>query len=87
MKLYVGNLSSQVNDAQLGELAKPFGKIVSASVAVDRTSGASKGFGFIEFSTPEEGRAAIAGLNGKDVNGQALKVDEARPKKTGGARF
>jgi len=86
MKLYVGNLSSQVNDAQLGELAKPFGKIVSASVAVDRTSGASKGFGFIEFSTPEEGRAAIAGLNGKDVNGQALKVDEARPKKAG-ARF
>jgi len=86
MKLYVGNLSSQVNDAQLGELAKPFGKIVSASVAVDRTSGASKGFGFIEFTTPEEGRAAIAGLNGKDVNGQALKVDEARPKKAG-ARF
>ena len=81
MKLYVGNLSNQVNDAQLGDLAKPFGTIVSANVAVDRTNGVSKGFGFVELSTPEEGRAAIAGLNGKDVNGQALKVDEAKPRK------
>jgi len=81
MKLYVGNLSNQVNDAQLGDLAKPYGTIVSANVAVDRTNGVSKGFGFVELSTPEEGRAAIAGLNGKDVNGQALKVDEAKPRK------
>jgi cold-inducible RNA-binding protein len=81
MKLYVGNLSNQINDAQLNDLAKPYGTIVSASVAVDRSNGASKGFGFVELSTPEEGRAAIAGLNGKEVNGQALKVDEARPKK------
>lgn len=81
MKLYVGNLSNQVTDAQLGDLAKPYGTIVSANVAVDRTGGASKGFGFIELSTPEEGRAAIAGLNGREVNGQALKVDEAKPRK------
>ena len=86
MKLYVGNLSNQVTDAQLGDLAKPYGTIVSASVAVDRVDGASKGFGFIELSTPEEGRAAIAGLNGRDVNGQALKVDEAKPRKPA-ARF
>lgn len=81
MKLYVGNLSHQVTDAQLGDLAKPYGTIVSAAVAVDRIDGAPKGFGFIELSTPEEGRAAIAGLNGREVNGQALKVDEAKPRK------
>lgn len=80
MKLYVGNLSHQVTDQQLGDLAKQYGTIVSANVAVDRTNGVSKGFGFIELSTPEEGRAAIAGLNGRDVNGQMLKVDEAKPK-------
>ena len=81
MKLYVGNLSNQINDAQLSELAKPYGTIVSANVAVDQ-SHVSKGFGFIELSTPEEGRAAIDGLNGREVNGQALKVDEAKPRKS-----
>ena len=81
MKLYVGNLSKQVNDAQLSDLAKPFGKVVSAVVATDRSNGASKGFGFIEFSTAEEGNAAIKALDGKDLNGQALKVNEARPRK------
>jgi cold-inducible RNA-binding protein len=82
MKLYVGNLSNQVTDAQLNDLAKPYGTLVSANVAVDRTNGASKGFGFIEFSNADEARAAIAGLNGRDVNGQALKVDEAKPRTT-----
>lgn len=80
MKLYVGNLSKQINDAQLGELAAPFGKIISANVATERSSGQSKGFGFIEFGSTEEGNAAIAGLDGKDVNGQALKVSESKPK-------
>jgi cold-inducible RNA-binding protein len=87
MKLYVGNLSNQVNDAQLGDLAKPYGTLVSANVAVDRTNGASKGFGFIEFSNADEGRAAMAGLNGRDVHGQALKVDEAKPKTTASPRY
>ncbi len=81
MKLYVGNLSKQINDAQLNDLAVPYGKIVSANVATDRTSGDSKGFGFVEFATEDEGRAAITGLDGRDVNGQALKVNEARPRK------
>jgi RNA recognition motif-containing protein len=81
MKLYVGNLSKQVNDAQLSELAAPYGKIVSSNVATERSSGASKGFGFVEFSTPEEGQAAITGLNGRDVNGQPLTVNEARPRR------
>lgn len=81
MKLYVGNLSKQVTDAQLSELAAPYGKIVSANVATERGTGASKGFGFIEFGTDDEARAAMTALDGKDVNGQALKVNEARPRK------
>jgi RNA recognition motif-containing protein len=81
MKLYVGNLSKQVTDAQLNELATPYGKPVSANVATERSSGESKGFGFVEFSTEDEARAAITGLDGRDVNGQALKVNEAKPRK------
>lgn len=81
MKLYVGNLSKQVNDAQLNELAIPYGKPVSANVATERSSGESKGFGFIEFGTADEANAAITGLDGRDVNGQALKVNEAKPRK------
>jgi len=80
MKLYVGNLSNQVTDAQLGDLAKPYGTLVSANVATEKSSGISKGFGFIEFSTADEARAAITGLNGREVNGQALKVNEAKPR-------
>lgn len=79
MKLYVGNLSKQVTDAQLNDLAVPFGTIVSANVATER-GGDSKGFGFIEYSTAAEAQAAIAGLNGRDVNGQMLKVNESKPK-------
>lgn len=81
MKLYVGNLSKQVTDAQLNELATPYGTPVSATVATERNSGDSKGFGFIEFTNAEEGNAALAGLDGRDVNGQELKVSEARPRK------
>jgi RNA recognition motif-containing protein len=86
MKLYVGNLSKQVTDVQLNELASPYGKLVSANVATERSSGESKGFGFIEFGTDDEGKAAITGLDGRDVNGQPLKVNEARPRKEA-ARF
>ena len=86
MKLYVGNLSKQVTDAQLNELATPYGKPVSANVATERNSGQSKGFGFIEFSTNDEANAAITGLDGRDVHGQALKVNEAKPRKEA-ARF
>jgi RNA recognition motif-containing protein len=81
MKLYVGNLSKQVNDAQLNELATPFGTPSSANVATERSSGESKGFGFIEYSNDDEARAAITGLDGRDVNGQMLKVNEAKPRK------
>ena len=80
MKLYVGNLSKQITDAQLNDLAVPFGTLISATVATERSSGASKGFGFVEFSNADEARAAITGLDGRDVNGQALKVNEAKPR-------
>ncbi len=80
MKLYVGNLSKQVTDAQLNDLAVPYGTIVSANVATERSSGESKGFGFVEFSSADEARAAITGLDGRDVNGQNLKVNEAKPR-------
>ena len=87
MKLYVGNLSKQVTDSQLNDLAVPFGTLVSANVATERSTGASKGFGFVEYSNDDEARAAIAGLDGRDVDGQALKVNESKPRKDFGPRF
>lgn len=81
MKLYVGNLSRQITDAQLNDLAVPYGTLVSAQVATDRSSGASKGFGFVEFSNDDEARAAITALDGREVEGQTLKVNEAKPRK------
>lgn len=87
MKLHVGNLSKEVTDSQLNELAVPFGNVVSANVATDRSNGASKGFGFVEFSSADEGRAAITGLDGRDVKGQALKVSEAKPRNPTTPRF
>ncbi|HYC53428.1 MAG TPA: RNA-binding protein [Candidatus Binatia bacterium] len=80
MKLYVGNLSKGITKSQLSELARPYGSLVTLKVAVDPTSGQAKGFGFIEYSCVEEGRAAIAGLDGRDVDGLALIVNEAKPK-------
>ena len=80
MKLYVGNLSKQITDAQLNDLAVPYGTLLSASVATERSSGESKGFGFVEFTNDDEARAAITGLDGRDVNGQAIKVNEAKPR-------
>ncbi len=87
MKLYVGNLSKQVTDAQLNDLALPYGSLISANVATERNTGESKGFGFVEFTDADHARAAITGLDGRDVNGQTLKVNEAKPRKeTGPAR-
>lgn len=87
MKLYVGNLSKQITDAQLNDLAVPFGTVTSANVATERSSGASKGFGFVEYTSADEARAAITGLDGKEVNGQALKVNEAKPRDPSTTRF
>ena len=78
MKIYVGNLSTDVTDAQLAELAGPFGKPLSATIIHERNGGGSRGFGFVEFASADEGKAAVLGLNGKNVGGQTLKVNEAR---------
>lgn len=77
MKLYVGNLPSQITDKDLRELTLPFGKPEAANIARYLLGGASKGFGYIDYADPDEGRAAIAGLNGKNVRGQRLMVCEA----------
>jgi RNA recognition motif-containing protein len=81
MKIYLGNLSRDLTDEQLKELALPFGTPLSAEVVRDRDGGGSKGFGFVEYANDAEARAAITGLNGKEVGGQVLKVSEANAKK------
>jgi len=81
VKLYVGNLSRDMTDAALNELASAYGTPQSAVVVKDRVTGDARGFGFIEYADDEQARAAIAGLNQKEVNGNALKVNEARPSK------
>lgn len=83
-KLYVGNLTFELTDSDLSTLFAMHGTVASAQVIMDRDTGRSKGFGFVEMSTDEEARAAIAALNGKEVNGRALTVNEARPKAEGG---
>ena len=77
MRLYAGNLPSEINDTKLRELALAFGKPESANIARYLVGGMSKGFGFIDYANDDEGRAAIAGLNGKNVDGQRLIVFEA----------
>lgn len=79
-KLYVGNLSFDVNDSDLQQLFSAHGSIVSAQVIIDRDTNRSKGFGFVEMSSDGEAQAAVAALDGKDHGGRALKVNEAKPK-------
>jgi RNA recognition motif-containing protein len=86
MKLYVGNLSFQTSSNDLQELFSQAGTVESASVVEDRDTGRSRGFGFVEMSSKEEGQAAIAQFNGKDLNGRNLTVNEARPREDRGGR-
>jgi RNA recognition motif-containing protein len=85
-KLYVGNLSYEVDNAALEQLFGAHGTVESAQIIMDRDTGQSKGFGFVEMGSDAEAQAAIAALNGKEHGGRALKVNEARPKekRTGG---
>ena len=78
-KLYVGNLSYQVDDASLHAEFSKFGTVDSARVIMDRDSGRSKGFGFVEMGSDDDAEKAISGLNGKDFSGRAINVSEARP--------
>ncbi|MHB8896866.1 MAG: RNA recognition motif domain-containing protein [Candidatus Geothermincolia bacterium] len=80
MKIYAGNLSYSVTDDDLRAAFAQFGTVDSADVIMDRSTGRSKGFGFVEMSDANEAKAAIEGLNGKDLQGRALNVNEARPR-------
>ena len=84
MKLYVGNLAFQTSSEDLQQLFAQAGTVESASVVEDRDTGRSRGFGFVEMSSKEEGEAAIAQFNGKEVNGRSLTVNEARPRENRG---
>ncbi len=79
MKLYTGGLPYSVTDEELQKMFAEFGTVVSAVVIKDRDSGQSKGFGFVEMETEDQGAAAIAGLHDKDVGGRKLTVSQARP--------
>lgn len=79
MKLYIGGLAYSVTDQELEALFAEQGKVTSATVIKDRDSGQSKGFGFVEMADDAEAKAAMAALNGKDVSGRSIMVNEARP--------
>jgi len=84
-KLYVGNLAYSVNDSDLEQLFEAHGNVQSAQVIMDRDAGRSKGFGFVEMGSDQEAQSAIAALNGKDVDGRNLTVNEARPREDRGS--
>ena len=84
MKLYVGNLAFQTSGNDLQQLFGQAGTVESVNVIEDRETGRSRGFGFVEMSTSEEGRAAIEQFNGKEVDGRSLKVNEAKPREDRG---
>jgi RNA recognition motif-containing protein len=88
-KLYVGNLGYSVTDSDLQQMFAQHGTVDSAQVITDRSTGRSKGFGFVEMSSQQEAQAAISALNGQEHDGRALTVNEAKPKETrshGGGR-
>ena len=85
-KLYVGNLPFTADDDGVRALFSKHGTVEKVSLITDRDTGRSKGFGFVEMSNDQEARAAIAALNGKEVEGRALTVNEARPREEGGGR-
>lgn len=84
-KLYVGNLSYGVNNDQLEQRFGAHGKVQSAQIIIDRDTGRSKGFGFVEMGSDQEAQAAISALNGMELDGRAITVNEARPQPSAGA--
>ncbi|MGR3302441.1 MAG: RNA recognition motif domain-containing protein [Candidatus Scalindua sp.] len=80
MKIYVGNMSYDTTEEDLQLACEAFGKVESATIIKDKFSGESKGFGFVEMSSKSEGQAAIDGLNGTELKGRTLNVNEARPR-------
>lgn len=89
--LYVGNLPLSTTEAELRNLFAPHGQVDNVSIITDRETGRARGFAFVEMANPGEAEKAIAALNGSDLGGRALKIDEAKPKadrpRSGGQRF
>ena len=83
-KLYVGNLTYGVGNSDLEKMFEPFGTVQSAQVIMDRDTGRSKGFGFVEMGSDQEAQAAIASMSGKEVDGRQLTVNEAKPREDRG---
>lgn len=83
-KLYIGNLTFDVGNSDLEKMFAAYGSVRSAQVITDRDTGGSKGFGFVEMSSDAEATAAISALNGRDFNGRALTVNEAKPREDRG---
>ena len=83
MNIYVGNLSYETNEDDVRQVFDPFGQISSVRVINDRDTGRSKGFGFVEMPNDAEAQSAISGLNGKELLGRAINVNEARPRSEG----
>lgn len=87
MNIYVGNLSFDTTEEQLRQAFESFGEVSSVNIITDRYSGESRGFGFVEMASQDAATAAISGLNGQELNGRALNVNEARPRtERGGGR-
>ncbi len=82
-KLYVGNLSFQMNDQDLAKAFSEFGTVQSAKIVTDRDTGRSKGFGFVEMASDDEATRAIEGVNGKDLGGRQVRVDRAQERSDG----
>jgi len=81
MNIYVGNLPREATDEDLRKAFEAFGEVTSAKIITDKFTGDSRGFGFVEMSKNSEAQSAISGLDGKDLKGRALKVNEARPRR------
>jgi RNA recognition motif-containing protein len=80
MNIYVGNLSYTMSEGELRDAFAAFGTVTSAKILMDRETGRSRGFGFVEMPNQSEGEAAISNLNGKELGGRALRINEARPR-------
>jgi RNA recognition motif-containing protein len=87
MNIYVGNLSWGLKDQDLANLFTPFGEVASAKIVMDKFTQRSKGFGFVEMPNDEQAQAAISQLNGSEIEGRNLVVNESRPKEEGGGGF
>jgi RNA recognition motif-containing protein len=84
MNIYVGNLPHAAADEDLRQLFEPFGQVTSVAIIKDKFSGESRGFGFVEMPSKDEAQKAISGLNGSELKGRSLNINEARPRTDGG---